>query len=105
MTSMLSPAATDAPQSQPIRSPRRNGMRAVIYREFLLLTRNRTNLLLAVLPTAIVIINPKTFRHAVEPAGAKMKCCASKQIPARSAPATSNFASVLIIAPVSSRPA
>jgi ABC-2 type transport system permease protein len=56
MTSMFSPATTDAPQSQPIRSPRRNGMRAVIYREFLLLTRNRTNLLLAILPTTIYLL-------------------------------------------------
>ena len=56
MTSTLSPVRTAAPQSQPVRSPRQNGMRAVIYREFLLLTRNRTNLLLAVLPTAIYLL-------------------------------------------------
>jgi ABC-2 type transport system permease protein len=36
--------------------PRQNAMRAVIYREFLLLTRNRTNLLLAILPTTIYLL-------------------------------------------------
>lgn len=35
---------------------RYGGLAAVCYREFLLLTRNRTNLLLAVLPTAIYLI-------------------------------------------------
>ncbi|MFV2086100.1 ABC transporter permease [Micromonospora sp. LOL_021] len=34
----------------------RSGLRAIIYREILLLTRNRTNLLLAVLPTAIYLL-------------------------------------------------
>lgn len=35
---------------------RRGGLLAVAYREFLLLTRNRTNLLLAILPTAIYLL-------------------------------------------------
>jgi ABC-2 type transport system permease protein len=35
---------------------RHGGMRAIVYREFLLLTRNRTNLLLAILPTAIYLL-------------------------------------------------
>ncbi|WP_211291680.1 ABC transporter permease [Micromonospora wenchangensis] len=35
---------------------RRSGLRAVVYREMLLLTRNRTNLLLAILPTAIYLL-------------------------------------------------
>lgn len=34
----------------------RGGLRAVMYREFLLLTRNRTNLLLSLMPTAIYIL-------------------------------------------------
>jgi ABC-2 type transport system permease protein len=37
-------------------SLRRGGFRAILYREYLLLTRNRTNLLLAVLPTAIYLL-------------------------------------------------
>ena len=35
---------------------RHTAMRAIIYREFLLLTRNRTNLLLAILPTTIYLL-------------------------------------------------
>ncbi|MFY1638280.1 ABC transporter permease [Solwaraspora sp. WMMB335] len=35
---------------------RRSGILAIMYREFLLLTRNRTNLLLAILPTAIYLL-------------------------------------------------
>jgi ABC-2 type transport system permease protein len=38
------------------RSRQRVGLRAVMYREFHLLTRNRTNLLLSLLPTAIYIL-------------------------------------------------
>jgi ABC-2 type transport system permease protein len=63
MTSISSSAATSvrdgpAPAQRPplTRSPWYSGLRAVIYREFLLLTRNRTNLLLALLPTAIYLL-------------------------------------------------
>ena len=41
--------------THPQRLIRHGGMRAVIYREFLLLTRNRTNLLLSILPTVTFI--------------------------------------------------
>jgi ABC-2 type transport system permease protein len=55
MTSLSTPARAAARRSRAW-SPRRGGMRAIIYREFLLLTRNRTNLLLALLPTAIYLL-------------------------------------------------
>ncbi len=37
-------------------APRHSGLTAIVYREFLLLTRNRTNLLLALLPTAVYLL-------------------------------------------------
>lgn len=55
MTGMLT-RATSVAGPRELRPPRQNAMRAVIYREFLLLTRNRTNLLLAILPTTIYLL-------------------------------------------------
>jgi ABC-2 type transport system permease protein len=55
MTSILTRASSVAGRHE-LRPPRQNAMRAIIYREFLLLTRNRTNLLLAILPTTIYLL-------------------------------------------------
>jgi ABC-2 type transport system permease protein len=55
MTSILTRATSDVGLDE-LRRPRHNAMRAIIYREFLLLTRNRTNLLLAILPTTIYLL-------------------------------------------------
>jgi ABC-2 type transport system permease protein len=55
MTSILTRASSGAGLDE-LRPPRHNAMRAIIYREFLLLTRNRTNLLLAILPTTIYLL-------------------------------------------------
>jgi ABC-2 type transport system permease protein len=49
MTTMTAPAPTGLP-------PRVNGMRATLLREYRLLTRNHTNLLLAVAPTAVYLL-------------------------------------------------
>jgi ABC-2 type transport system permease protein len=49
-------AGPDDPRVDAVRPLRRAGFRAIVHREFLLLTRNRTNLLLAVLPTAIYLL-------------------------------------------------
>ena len=55
MTSTLTRVSSGAGRRE-LRPPRHNAMRAIIYREFLLLTRNRTNLLLAILPTTIYLL-------------------------------------------------
>jgi ABC-2 type transport system permease protein len=55
MTGILT-RATSVAGPRELRPPRQNAMRAVIYRELLLLTRNRTNLLLAILPTTIYLL-------------------------------------------------
>jgi ABC-2 type transport system permease protein len=55
MTSILTRASSGAGRRE-LRPPQHNAMRAIIYREFLLLTRNRTNLLLAILPTTIYLL-------------------------------------------------
>ena len=55
MTSTLTRVSSGAGRRE-LRPPRQNAMRAIIYREFLLLTRNRTNLLLAILPTTIYLL-------------------------------------------------
>ncbi|MER7164753.1 ABC transporter permease [Micromonospora sp. NPDC000207] len=59
MTATTPPAPVTTPpptRPAPIGRIARSGLPAVAYREFLLLTRNRTNLLLAVLPTAIYLL-------------------------------------------------
>lgn len=55
MTSILTRASSGVGRRE-LRPPQHNAMRAIIYREFLLLTRNRTNLLLAILPTTIYLL-------------------------------------------------
>jgi len=52
------PTPSAAVSSPPSRSGRldSSGVTAVVYREMLLLTRNRTNLLLAILPTAVYLL-------------------------------------------------
>lgn len=50
------PVVPSARRADRVRLRGRSGLRAIVYREFLLLTRNRTNLLLAVLPTAIYLL-------------------------------------------------
>src|SRR3954454_5834116 len=55
MTDIATRAASVAGPRE-LRPSRQNAMRAVIYRELLLLTRNRTNLLLAILPTTIYLL-------------------------------------------------
>ena len=46
----------DAGEPAGMRSPGPAAIRAVIYREFLLLTRNRTNLVLSIMPTVIYLL-------------------------------------------------